>query len=256
MINWLACRLIGIIIWQILIPMIVTGPQNSDLIISTSSSTRQFQLISRILWGKQICYPRTFRVSHNSQSKLTPLSNSHRALLQSKREVPPFFRFTKRTFSSWHAAACWPRKKRTACVAEVFFPVELFLKCPISAIVVALFWPYTEQFSPSQISFHHSKKRCNIMVWRFCLWNAKKWKAVPLGLIIFLLFNKYLGIVSVLESKRHLTYAGHVAAHMGDISRLSQLGVPRIRLARILPPPIALTRAGGGKKGCRTFLPL
>lgn len=86
---------------------------------------------------------------------------------------------------------------------------------------MALFWPYAEQFSPSQISFHHSKKRCNIMVWRFCRWNMKKWKAMPLGLIIFLLFNKYLGIVSVLESKRHLTYAGHLAALMGNGSLLS-----------------------------------
>lgn len=76
---------------------------------------------------------------------------------------------------------------------------------------------------------------------------------MPLGLIIFLLFNKYLGIVSVLESKRHLTYAGHVAAHMGDISRLSQLGAPCVRLTRILPPPIALTRAGGAKKDADCF---
>lgn len=36
------------------------------------------------------------------------------------------------------------------------------------------------------------------------------------GLIIFLLFNKYLGILSVLESKRHLTYAGHLTALMGN----------------------------------------
>lgn len=44
---------------------------------------------------------------------------------------------------------------------------------------------------------------------------------MPLGLIIFLLFNKYLGIASVLESKRHLTYAGHLAALMGNSSLLS-----------------------------------
>lgn len=77
----------------------------------------------------------------------------------------------------------------------------------------------------------------------------KKWKAMPLGLIIFLLFNKYLGIVSVLESKRHLTYAGHVAAHMGNISLLSQLRANCIRLIHMLPPLVALTRVGG-KKGC------
>lgn len=57
----------------------------------------------------------------------------------------------------------------------------------------------------------------------------KKWKAMPLGLIIFLLFNKYLGILSVLESKRHLTYAGHLAALMGNSSLLSQLHAHSIR---------------------------
>lgn len=44
---------------------------------------------------------------------------------------------------------------------------------------------------------------------------------MPLGLIIFLLFNKYLGILSVLESKRHLTYAGHLAALVGNSRSLS-----------------------------------
>lgn len=44
---------------------------------------------------------------------------------------------------------------------------------------------------------------------------------MPRGLIIFLLFNKYLGIVSVLESKRPGARAGHVAAHIDDIRRLS-----------------------------------
>lgn len=70
---------------------------------------------------------------------------------------------------------------------------------------------------------------------------------MPLGLIIFLLFNKYLGIVSVLESKRHLTYAGHVAAHMGNISLLSQLRAHCIRLIHMLPLLVALTRVGGKK---------
>lgn len=116
---------------------------------------------------------------------------------------------------------------------------------------MALFWPYTEQFSPSQISFHHSKKCCNITVWRFCLWNMKKWKAMPLGLIVFLLFNKYLGIGSVLESKRYLTYAGHVAAHTGNFSPLSWLHAQCSRLIHTLHLRIALTRIAGKKDaGC------
>lgn len=63
---------------------------------------------------------------------------------------------------------------------------------------------------------------------------------MPLGLIIFLLFNKYLGILSVLESKRHLTYAGHLAA-LGN-SLLSRLRVHRVRLIHMLPPLVALAR--------------
>lgn len=113
-------------------------------------------------------------------------------------------------------------KKNSLCCWS-FLPCLVILKWPISAIVVALFWPYAEQFSPSQISFHHWEKCSNIMAWRFCLWNIKKWKAVPLGLIKFLLFNKYLGIQSVLESKRHLSYAGHPSVLMGNSSLLFQL---------------------------------
>lgn len=70
---------------------------------------------------------------------------------------------------------------------------------------------------------------------------------MPLGLIIFLLFNKYLGILSVLESKRHLTYTGHLAALVGNSSLLFQLRAHRIRLIHMLPPLVALTRDGGKK---------
>lgn len=100
---------------------------------------------------------------------------------------------------------------------------------------------------PSQISFHHSKKCYNIMVWRFCLYNMKKWGAMPLGLIIFLLFNKYLGVPSVLESKRHLTYAGHLAALMGNRVLLSQLFAHAIRLSHMPPLLVAFTRLGDKK---------
>lgn len=64
---------------------------------------------------------------------------------------------------------------------------------------------------------------------------------MPLGLIIFLLFNKYLGILSVLESKRHLTYAGHLAA-LGNSSLLSQLRAHCIRPIHV-PPPLVVLQA-------------
>lgn len=70
---------------------------------------------------------------------------------------------------------------------------------------------------------------------------------MPLGLIIFLLFNKYLGILSVLESKRHLTYAGHLSALVGNSSLLSQLRAHCIILIHRLPPLVALTRFDGEK---------
>lgn len=70
---------------------------------------------------------------------------------------------------------------------------------------------------------------------------------MPLGLIIFLLFNKYLGILSVLESKPHLTYAGHLAALMGNSSLLSQLCAHCIRLIHMLPLLVAVTKVGGEK---------
>lgn len=86
----------------------------------------------------------------------------------------------------------------------------------------------------------------------------KKWRAMPLGLIIFLLFNKYLGILSVLESKRHLTYAGHLSALMGNSSLLSEVRAQRIRLILMLPPVVAVTSLGGKKNsecfsGCNVF---
>lgn len=70
---------------------------------------------------------------------------------------------------------------------------------------------------------------------------------MPLGLIIFLLFNKYLGILSVLESKRHLTYAGHLAALMGNGSLLSPPTLCSLYQAdsHAFPPLVALTRVGG-----------
>ncbi len=73
---------------------------------------------------------------------------------------------------------------------------------------------------------------------------------MPLGLIIFLLFNKYLGILSVLESKRHLTYAGHLAALMGNSSLLSQLRAHCI--IHMLPPLVVLTRVCG-KRDSKCF---
>lgn len=68
---------------------------------------------------------------------------------------------------------------------------------------------------------------------------------MPLGLIIFLLFNKYLGNLSVLESKRHLTYAGHLAALMGNGSLLSPTLCTLYQAdSHAFPPLVALTRVG------------
>lgn len=154
MINWLACWLISIIIWQILLPMILTSSKKPGLIISTSSSSWQFHLISRILRGRQICYPRTFKVSRNSQSKLTPLSNSRWALLRSKREVPPFFHFTKTTFSSWHTTAHWPRKKKNSLCSWSFLPCRVIFK---NAPFPPLLWHYFDltqnNFPPVKLAF-------------------------------------------------------------------------------------------------------
>lgn len=75
---------------------------------------------------------------------------------------------------------------------------------------------------------------------------------MPGGLIIFLLFNKYLGILSVLESKRHLTYAGHLAALMGNSSLLYQFHAHCIRIIHMLDSLVALTSVGG-KKNAKRF---
>lgn len=136
------------------------------------------------------------------------------------------------------------KKKNSLCFWS-FLSCLVIFKMPHFRHCWALFWPYVEQFSPSQISFHDSKKCCNILVWRFCQWNMKKWKGLPLGLIIFLLFNKYLGIRSVLESKRRRTYAGHLSTLMGNSILLYQLQAHCIRWIRIHPPLAALTRKEG-----------
>lgn len=97
-------------------------------------------------------------------------------------------------------------KNRTLCVSKSFvLAARLFLRWPISAVVVALFWPYAEHLLPSQISFRHSEKQSNVMAWRdfFFLSAPGTWRNgrhVPLGLIIFLLFNKYRGTRGVLEN--------------------------------------------------------
>lgn len=70
---------------------------------------------------------------------------------------------------------------------------------------------------------------------------------MPLGLIIFLLFNKYLGNIYVLESKQHLTYAGQFL-HTWVISvSFSSLRAHCNRLIYRISPMVVLTRVGGKK---------
>lgn len=70
---------------------------------------------------------------------------------------------------------------------------------------------------------------------------------MPLGLIIFLLFNKYLGILGVLESKQHLTYAEHLSALVCNGSLLFHFYEQWIQLFFKLSPLVALTRVDGEK---------
>lgn len=74
------------------------------------------------------------------------------------------------------------QKNGALCVSKSFvLPVRLFLRWPISAIVVALSWPRAEQFLPSQISSRHSKQCRNRTVWRFLLRNDEETEGRAIG---------------------------------------------------------------------------
>ncbi len=116
------------------------------------------------------------------------------------------------TLSS-HAGVCCPRKNGALCVSKSFvLPVQLFLRWPISAIVVALSWPHVEQFLPSQISSRHSKQCGDIMVWQFLLRRDEEMEGWATGV------NKIPPLQQVPRdtecpwNRQHLTFARHLQA--------------------------------------------